>query len=48
MYESFKHYWKVNKVLLEKAGVEEDIAYTIWCTAVDSVANGFVQALSKV
>jgi len=48
MYENFKHYWGVNKVLLEKAGVEKDVAYVIWCAAVDSVADGFIKAVGRI
>ena len=43
MYRDFKHYWEMNKVLLEKAGVERDIAHTIWCTAVDTLGDAFIK-----
>jgi hypothetical protein len=32
---NFKEYWERNKVLLEPQGVTKEIAYKIWCDALD-------------
>jgi len=44
----FSEWWLINKALYEKAGVEESIAYAIWCASADNFYQATMKQVQKL